>query len=33
MYFAAGLPFLYLYMLQQRQKILGTSNTRKAKKV
>jgi len=28
-----GLPFLYLYMLQQRQKILGTSNTRKAKKV
>lgn len=28
-----GLPFLYMYMLQQRQKILGTPKTRKAKAV
>ena len=26
----AGLPFLYLYMLKQRQKILGGKTKRKA---
>jgi hypothetical protein len=27
----AGLPFLYLYMLQQRQKLLGTPKIKKSK--